>query len=391
MRAGRRVTGERSRALAIALVLFVPCLSGAQQPDSTRMTIVRAVTPFEIEVERLARTLVSYRQRSLRLAGTKEQLQVSLRSGDLPDGERGALITQLRFVDAQLASLEATRLGLRRELEQLCAPSRQTEGWMGITFQSNFVVDMTREGVQLTRFNGHPAIESVEPNSPAEKAGVRRGDVLLSLAGRDLEDAAVVFQELLKPGARLSLRLRRGLETKMLSMTVEPRPADFQPTCAWEDDLIASALSPVPGGLRVKVLPLPPGTAIGRVNGFQFETRGDGRRVIVRSPDEGNQPLFVFSSPGSADWAAGAQLAVLNGDLAKLAGVDRGVFVVDVARRSPAAQSGLRGGDVIVSAEGRALTGPGVLRQLMMDRAESKELTLQVVRLKKSETIVLKW
>jgi hypothetical protein len=362
------------------------------QEDSTRVTIVRAQTPYEIQVERVARTLVAQRQRSLQLAGTKQQLEVLLRASDLGDADRGALASRLRLVDAQLVSLESTRSLLRRQLDVLCAPSRQTEGWIGITFQSNYQMELTRGGVQMTHFNGHPAIESVEPNSPAEKAGVRRGDVLLTLAGRDLADAAVVFQELLKPGARLNLRLRRGLETRSLSILIEPRPADFHPTCTWEDDMIAAALAPPPGE-RLRS-PIPAGIDLGRVNAFRFETRTgpaeQPRIVLERAAAGEGAPVYVFTTSGPSDWAAGAQLATLNGGLAQMAGVERGVFVVDVAKRSPAAVSGLRGGDVIVGVDGRQIVGPGMLRQLM-ERSEARELKLEVVRLKKRETVVLKW
>jgi serine protease DegQ len=98
----------------------------------------------------------------------------------------------------------------------------------------------------------------------------------------------------------------------------------------------------------------------------------------------------MLASPGSSDWAAGAHVIPLNDDLAQLVAVERGVFVVEVTRRSPAAQSGLRSGDVIVSAEGRRLNGPQQLRQIM-EQSEAKEISLQVMRAKKTVTVVLKW
>ena len=378
-------------ALALGALALGPAMGAAQQTDSLRVRVVRAVTPYEIEVERLARSLMSAQQRFIVLAGTREQLQVSLKVPELEQAQRGALTVRLRTINAQLESLDNMRESLRRKLEGLCAPSRQTEGWFVITFQSDYVVDLRADGVQLTRFNGYPAIESVEPGSPAEKSGVRRGDVLVSLAGRDLQEAAVVFQELLKPGARLSLRLRRGLETKTLSVTIEPRPADFQPTCAWEDDLITAALAPNPGSMRVNAPPAALNASSGQLSAFRMETKPGEASVMVTAPNDPNSSsVFVFSGSGSADWAAGAQLAPLGADLARLTGVERGVFVVDVAIRSAAAQAGLRGGDVIVAADGRTVVTPSMLRH-MMEHADSKELKLQVVRLRKNEVVVLRW
>lgn len=364
--------------------------ASAQQDSVVR--VARAVTPFEVQVERLARELVSKRNRAIMLATTRQQLQVSLRSPDLAELSRGQVSTRLRMVEDQLASLEAARIDLRNQLQELCSPSRQPEGWIGITFQSNFVVDLRPDGVQQTHFHGYPAIESIEPGSPAEKGGVRRGDVLLTLAGRDLQDAAVVFQELLKPGARLPLRLRRGLETKTMVVTIEPRPSDFQPTCVWEDDLIASALGLAPRG-NVRIQMVPAGSSgQNRAQAYRFETgASDAPRVVVRVPeDSARRPLLVFDRPITTDWA-GAQFAALNSGLAGVTGVERGVFVVDVALRSPASISGLRGGDVVVAANGRPVTTPSELRDAMDTAASSRELRLQVVRLGKAETIVLRW
>jgi C-terminal processing protease CtpA/Prc len=372
--------------LAAALAA-TPVMLAAQQDTTIR---VRAITPFEVEVERLARELVAYKNRALVLTTARQQLQVSLRAPELAEASRNQLSFQLRRIEAQLASAEEARNSLREKLVELCAPSRQPEGWLGITFQSKFVMDVRPDGVQQTHFYGYPAIESVEPGSPADKGGMRRGDVLLTFAGRDLQDAALVFQEVLKPGARLPMRLRRGLETKTMTITIEPKPVDFQPTCAWEDDVLASELRPVP---RVRVL-RPPVIVGGRGQGYRYETRsGEPARVIIRSGEDssGNGAMFFFTNPSSTtDWA-GAQFAPLNSGLAGVTGVDRGVFVVDVALRSPAALSGLRGGDVITSAEGQPVNTPTELRRVMERFAEIRELKLQVIRLKRPETITLKW
>ncbi len=99
---------------------------------------------------------------------------------------------------------------------------------------------------------------------------------------------------------------------------------------------------------------------------------------------------YSFSRANGEFWAAGAQFIPLNKDLAQLTEVDQGVFVVSVTSRTPAAQSGLRGGDVIVSAARRPLTGPRQLLEIM-ERSLTKEVELRIVRMKKLQTVVLKW
>ena len=374
----RRTRLARVRVLLGALVLAAAVPAWAQTGDSIR--VARAVTPFEVEVERLARELVERRNVAMALHQARQRLLVTLKQHDIADGERVSVANSLRGVEVRLANLEGERASLRRALEGLCSQRKQPQGWMGVNFSSDFTLTSTPNGFAITHFKAHPSIESVEPNSPAERAGIERGDVLLNLAGRDLADAEVVFGEMLRPGARLALKLKRGVEMKTVTVLVEPRPSDFEVPCVWVDEMISSARAPLPTETLVRV-PAP----------------GAPPRVIIRNatprssaPPSAGGFSYMLASPGSSDWAAGAHVIPLNEDLAQLVAVERGVFVVEVTRRSPAAQSGLRSGDVIVSAEGRRLNGPQQLRQIM-EQSEAKEISLQVMRAKKTVTVVLKW
>lgn len=374
-----------SGALVGALLVAGAVPAHAQTGDSVRVRIVRAVTPFEIEVERLALELVERRNVSLALNSARQRMLVTLRQRDIAEGERMSVASSLKGLEVRLRNLEGERNNLRRALDDLCSQRKQPEGWMGVNYSSNYSVTSTPNGFSIMHFKAHPSIESVEPNSPAERAGIQRGDILLSLAGRDLADADVVVGEVLKPGARLALKLKRGVEVKTVSVLVAPRPSDFEVPCAWLDETLSAAMAPLPA--RTMRVPAP----------------GAPRRVVIgmtrRAPDGAAATLpstvseglsYFHVAPGSADWAAGAHIIPLNEDLARLVSVERGVFVVEVTRRSQAAQSGLRSGDVIISAEGRQLSTPHVLRQIM-EQSESKEITLQVMRMKKAVTVVLKW
>jgi membrane-associated protease RseP (regulator of RpoE activity) len=375
----RRSVRVLRAALGGAFLLAVVPLQ-AQTEDSIRVRVVRAVTPFEVQVERLARTLIARRNDAITLSNTRQQLLVALRKPDIQEGERLSVASSLRGLETRLANLEVERNMLRRALDDLCSERRQPAGWMGVNYTSNFSVTSTSGGVFMTHFKEYPAIESVEPNSPAERAGIQRGDILLSLGGRDLQDAGVVFGELLRPGSRLALKIKRGVDIKTVSVTIEPRPSDFQVPCAWVDETLTAAMSPAPGAFAGRLMA--PGSA-------RIVMRRDSlspTRVEVVTGQGG----FSYTLASPADWAAGARIVPLNEDLARLVSVDRGIFVVDVTSRSPAARSGLRGGDVIVSAEGRPMTSPLALRQ-MMEQASMKELRLEIVRMKKNETITLRW
>lgn len=358
---------------------------GVAQQDSMRVTVIRAVTPFEVQVERLARQLVGQQQRVVMLDGRAQQLRVSLRTSSLAENQRAVLISRLRDVESELSSIGLSAVALRRELERLCAPTMVAEGWMGVAYKGEFTMDMTPGGMVM-RVRSYPELESVEPKSPADKAGLRRGDVMLSMGGQELIDAVVDIGQLLKPGTRLPVRVKRGVDVRVFTVVIEPRPADFRPTCAWEDETIGRALAVAPNSFSFviggQVAPDAP-------NPFRIGSGQASGGTAFSSPEPPSGRMgFTLSSNGQ--FAGGAQLTALNEGLIALTGVERGIFVVTVARRSPAAQSGLKAGDVITAVEGRSVSAPTALLRLM-ESSESRELRLQVVRNRRTENVTLRW
>lgn len=371
-----------------ALASLVAPASARAQGDSVGVAVVRASTPFEQQVERLARILVGQQQRVILLTGTRQQLVQSLRSTTVPEVQRGQVLARLRSVESELSTLDASRASLRRQLEDLCARTQRAEGWLGIAFNGDYTMDATPDGV-LMAVRRPPEVETVEPGSPAEKAGLRRGDLLLSFGDRELSDAVIALSELLRPGARLPVRFKRGTDTRTVSVLIEPRPADFRPSCGWEDDLIARALAPHNTAVTF-VVTTPESRSPQGQNPFTISSGIEERRSGTTIRSAQGPSGFTFIAGSSARLLAGTQLVPVNEGIAALTGVERGVFVAEVARRSLGAQAGLVAGDVIVSADGRPLVSPATLVQLM-ERSESRELKLQVVRQKKTETLTLKW
>lgn len=74
---------------------------------------------------------------------------------------------------------------------------------------------------------------------------------------------------------------------------------------------------------------------------------------------------------------AGAELRTLNPGLAQYFGVAQGLLVTEVSEGTPAAEAGLRGGDVIVTAGGREVTTLGELRESLATRDGRR---LEVIR-----------
>jgi S1-C subfamily serine protease len=83
-------------------------------------------------------------------------------------------------------------------------------------------------GVALQGVRGGVIVLGVEPGSPAERGGLIVGDVIVSIAGREVADAQDVHAQLGSGtvGNALALELRRGGVPQHVQVTVGERPED---------------------------------------------------------------------------------------------------------------------------------------------------------------------
>ena len=288
------------------------------------------------------------------------------------DPELRRLTTQLTSLQLQLLSLEQARTP---------APT----GYLGVTF-SGSTHRLTKKGEVYLTHTEYPAIISVEPGSPAAAGGIRPGDTLLAYGSHDVvRDGALSLTRLLKPGARVELRLRRAGNTRSVPVTVGTRrdvvryriaePEEY----AFQWDPMPPGVAPVPSTPRAEIVRVVPAPRM----------RGEAPTPPVPS-DPGS---IIYSASSATAIVAGAELARMSEDLRELFGTERGVLVLNVANGSPAAQAGLRGGDVIVKVDGEAVRMPGAIR-LALIRAQAEDersLKLEVVRRKATKTVTLAW
>ena len=104
------------------------------------------------------------------------------------------------------------------------AMTARARGWLGVGLSCQACGAAL--GVQMTAgFPTYPEIAQVTPDSPAAKAGIKVGDVLLAINGVSLktEAGATAFREV-KPNQRVTIMLIRNVEVLTLTMTAgEPR------------------------------------------------------------------------------------------------------------------------------------------------------------------------
>jgi serine protease DegQ len=111
----------------------------------------------------------------------------------------------------------------RSVMEQIVAEGAVTRGYIGVQAQ-----ELTPEAAES--FNAAKTvgvlIAGVERNGPAEKAGVKPGDVLVAVDATPTPDAPAMLDAVaeLKPGRRATLKLRRDEKVLEVQVTVARRP-----------------------------------------------------------------------------------------------------------------------------------------------------------------------
>jgi S1-C subfamily serine protease len=118
---------------------------------------------------------------------------------------------------------------VKRVTEQLLTRGHIARGYVGLGMQPVRLNDALKSSLNLTRDSGLIVV-SVEPDGPAEKAGVLVGDILIDMGGTPVSDTRDV-QSVLDPdrvGKALTVQVIRGGQLQQLELTVGERPARGQ-------------------------------------------------------------------------------------------------------------------------------------------------------------------
>lgn len=189
-------------------------------------------------------------------------------------------------------------------------------------------------------------ITSVEPGSPADKAGLKQGDVVLDYNGQRIE------------GTQQFIRMVRetppGREVKIVvSRAGSPFTVSAQP---------AEAKNRMQAGSRIITMP-----------GFQ------GRTFTSDTPRS-----MMFWTSGSL----GIEAESVDSQLAEFFGVKQGVLVRSVGKGTPAEKAGLRAGDIIVKVDETKVSAPREVSSAIRAYGNTKKpLPLTIVREKKESIL----
>ena len=356
-------------------------------PRSTvRRVIVRGDTGGTMNVTVMVDGIDSLMRVLLQSRALEERIGLALREYS------GATVseTRKRALAEQLQKIARNNVRLMSKVQMACSRENRRdqapEGYLGVSFGMSGDVKRARNGQDVYRFDEPPEIISVESGSPADRAGLRSGDHMIAIDGRDVTGRDVVFAQFLVPGRKLPVRLNRDGKEQTVVVLVQKRPDSFGDECSDLDLIMRQPMPPMS-----PMSPLMPASPRGMVF-----PRQPAPRATPETPAMPAAPgVWTFETPpvaiaGFSSLVAGAQLTTLTDDFKELTGADGGVLVQRVAPETPAALAGLRGGDVIVEANDREVTSARLLQRLISDSV-AQSVKLKVVRKGKARTVWLKW
>jgi Do/DeqQ family serine protease len=153
-----------------------------------------------------------------------------------PGNSGGALIDaggHLIGVNSAIYSRTGGSLGIgfaipvslaRNVMEQIIQNGSVTRGWIGVEVQA--ITGELAESFGLPSSDG-TLISGVMRGSPADRAGIQPGDVLLAVDGRKVTDPQSMLEAIaaLQPGRKADFELRRGKDMMGLKVEIARRPA----------------------------------------------------------------------------------------------------------------------------------------------------------------------
>ncbi len=222
------------------------------------------------------------------------------------------------------------------------------QGYLGVYPQT--IDKDLKEAFKLNSDHG-VIIKGVENDSPADKAGIKQGDILLEYNGQDLASAddlvRLVHND--KPGQKVDLVVLHKGKEKNVSL-------ELGDANQYADNDMRSFFGP--GGHMA------PG-----VHSFSKTWSSDNSSLT--------------------DTYIGVELSSLSEQLGQYFGVDNGdgALVTTVMDDSPAQKSGIKAGDVIVDIDGSQIDSPSDVQQIVRKANKGDELAVTVLRDKSRQKI----
>lgn len=233
-------------------------------------------------------------------------------------------------------------------------------GYLGVYAENISRENMGRYNLNQVRGVG---VTQVIKDSPAEKAGLRKDDVILRIDGENVNSVRKLNRLISEMAPDHNVRVavsRNGAETEITATVGKRNNSSFA------QDL--------PGGSRLWKWERPDPKA------FKFEGPLFNREDFPNSGD-----LTFMLGNGRRIGVSSIQL---TRQLAEYFGIadGKGVLVTSVTDDGPAAKAGVRAGDVITAIDSESVDSPGDLSRVL-NRKKEGDVSLTVIRNKSQQTI----
>jgi membrane-associated protease RseP (regulator of RpoE activity) len=293
-------------------------------------------------------------------------------------------------------------------------------GYIGVRYDDTYEIMMP-----ASRRSEKVVVKDISRDSPAEKAGLKAGDEILSINGLSAANGkfSAVARTLIE-GDTVKLRVKRDNVVRDFTLVAAKRPAGSYTTMLGDRTYVFSADS-VRGLARMWMdsalmqldsMKLPriyvhPGDSsfevrIEKFRGMPFDTLAFRRDTsgwremrkhweagppsdVLRRMEGDLAPGVIFRSMELGNRSiAGAEFTDLDPAMKTYFGTDRGLLTLRVAPETPAARAGLQPGDIVLKANDREVTRVGTLRTMLFDERET--IKLEVLRKGEKKTLEIK-
>jgi serine protease Do len=232
---------------------------------------------------------------------------------------------------------------------------------------------VTRENASRYGVSGEPrgvGVREVIKGSPAEKAGLRVGDVILRFDGEQVSSVRKLTRLIEEAAPEHSARLTvlRGGSEQQLSATLARREP-FARTEVGPLTIHGMGDMPQVYGDLLK-------------NPELWEHKGEELRERLEEMQRKHPGVFTLG----ASRRIGVATSTLGKQLADFFGVSNGVLINSVEANSPAEKAGLKAGDVVTEIDGKRIEDADDLVRGLGAKEEG-EVTLTVVRDRNRRTV----